>query len=73
MDRILEVFNTHSFTSVVTAVYLPPVPPPSSGLLADRAEIRTMIAPNIGPTPYKWDIEVRVARARAWPGGEAST
>ena len=74
MDKTLEIFNTCDFTNIVLATNLPPIAPPDASLLASNSEIRVMIIPNTDtPTPYKWDVEVRVKRDRFWPGGKTVT
>lgn len=73
MDTIMDVFNTYNFTGAVMAVTLPPLAPPPNSLLPTNSEIRVMIIPNIGTTPYRWDIEVRVKRDRYWPGRKMTT
>ena len=73
MDTIMEVFNTYNFTGAVMAVTLPPKATPTNSLLPTNSEIRVMITPNIGVTPYQWDIEVRVKRDRYWPGRRMAT
>ena len=60
-DRLLEVFNTASFTNILVATNLPAQGVPSTSVLPASSEIRAGIFPNIDTAlPYKWDVEVSV-------------
>jgi prepilin-type N-terminal cleavage/methylation domain-containing protein len=72
-DKALEVFNTTDFGSIRIATNLASQGVPSSSILAASSEIRVGIFPNTGtPSPFKWDIEVRVKRGRV-AGGPPAT
>ena len=72
-DTALEVFNTADFDSIRIATNLVPQSVPSSSILATSSEIRVGIFPNTGtPSPFKWDIEVRVKRGLVFGGPPAS-
>jgi len=73
-DKLLEVFNTTDFESILTATNLASQSIPPSSILANSSEIRVGIFPNTGsPSPFKWDIEVRVKRGYVYGGPPATT
>ena len=72
-DKVMEVFNTTDFASILIATNLASQAVPSSSILAADSEIRVGIFPNTGsPSPFKWDIEVRVKRGYV-SGGPPAT
>ncbi|MBA4387088.1 MAG: hypothetical protein C0404_03845 [Verrucomicrobia bacterium] len=72
-DKALEVFNTTDFESIRVATNLAPQAVPASSVLAANSQIRVGIFPNTGtPSPFKWDIEVRIKRGRV-TGGPPTT
>lgn len=69
LDKVFEVFNTTDFKSIRVATNLAVQAVPPSSILAASSEIRVGIFPNTGtPSPFKWDIEVRVKRGRVFGG-----
>ena len=73
-DKALEVFNTTDFDSILIATNLASQSVPSSSILATSSEIRVGIFPNTNtPSPFKWDIEVRVKRGLVFGGPPVTT
>lgn len=70
VDTAWDLFHTFDFERVALATNLPPRSPPAASLLSPASELRAMIVPVPGAvSPYAWDVEVRVKRARVGLGG----